>query len=167
MKKVENLVWLSLLKRIRKSHMTPRSMQGWAFAHSLIAHSLICSFYLLKSNERLWAIRSDRSRQMSYRERIAHDKWATVSDSLRLFMINGWMSKLLKKCWLKKYKIFFSVCFIYVFLFTKWVIRSFPLFKWAMWANPSGRSPKMSDVSESLRPLTKNERPWAIRSGRS
>ena len=27
--------------------------------------------------------------------------------------------------------------------------------------------PKMSDVSQSLRSLTKNERPWAIRSGRS
>ena len=27
-----------------------------------------------------------------------------------------------------------------------------------MWANSSGRSPKMSDVSESLRSLTKNER---------
>ena len=36
-----------------------------------------------------------------------------------------------------------------------------------MWANRSGRSPKMSDVSESLRSLTKNEQPWAIRSGRS
>ena len=31
----------------------------------------------------------------------------------------------------------------------------------------SGCSPKMSDVSESLRSLTKNERPWAIRSGGS
>ena len=29
--------------------------------------------------------------------------------------------------------------------------------KWAMWANRSGCSPKMSDVSESLRSLTKNE----------
>ena len=38
---------------------------------------------------------------------------------------------------------------------------------WAMWANRSGCSPKMSDVSKSLRLLTKNERPWAIRSGRS
>ena len=36
--------------------------QGWEFAHSLI---------LLKSNEQLWAICSDRSRQMSDRERIA------------------------------------------------------------------------------------------------
>ena len=36
-----------------------------------------------------------------------------------------------------------------------------------MWANHSDRSPKMSDVSESLKLLTKNERPWAICSGRS
>ena len=36
-----------------------------------------------------------------------------------------------------------------------------------MWANRSGRSPKMSDVSKSLRLLTKNKRPWANRSGRS
>ena len=35
------------------------------------------------------------------------------------------------------------------------------------WANRSGRSEEMSDVSESLISLTKNERPWAIRSGRS
>ena len=40
----------------------------------------------------------------------------------------------------------------------KQAIRSFPLFKRAMWANRSGRSPKMSIVSESLRLLTKNER---------
>ena len=39
--------------------------------------------------------------------------------------------------------------------------------KWAMWENRSGRSPKMSNVSESLRSLTKNERPWEICSGRS
>ena len=35
------------------------------------------------------------------------------------------------------------------------------------WAICSGRSEEMSDVSESLISLTKNERPWAIRSGRS
>ena len=45
------------------------------------------------------------------------------------------------------------------------MICSFPLFWWAMWANRSGGSPKMSDVSKWLRSLTKNERPWAIRSG--
>ena len=36
-----------------------------------------------------------------------------------------------------------------------------------MWVNRSGCSPKMSYVSESLRLLTKNERPWAICAGRS
>ena len=43
--------------------------------NSLIAH-------LLRSNERLWASRSDRSGQMSYCERfakVAHDKWANRS----------------------------------------------------------------------------------------
>ena len=33
------------------------------------------------------------------------------------------------------------------------------------WAIRSGRSEEMSDVSESFISLTKNERPWAIRSG--
>ena len=57
-------------------------MQGWEFAHLLIS---------LKSIERLWAIRSDRSRQMSDCEQIAqvaHIKRATVSESLRLLMTN-------------------------------------------------------------------------------
>ena len=69
--------------------------QGWEFAHLLIAHSLIRSFahslirwfvdllVLLKSNDRLLAI---RSRQMSDRDRIAQvvqRKWATVRKSLR------------------------------------------------------------------------------------
>ena len=40
-------------------------------------------------------------------------------------------------------------------------------FLWEMWANRSGCSPKMSDVSGSLRSLTKNEQPLAIRSHRS
>ena len=56
---------------------------------------------------------------------------------------------------------------MYVFYLKKWAIHSFPLFWWAMWANRSGRSPKMSDVSKSLRSLTKNEQPWVNRSGRS
>ena len=43
-------------------------------------------------------------------------------------------------------------------LLKKWANHSFPLFWWAMWVNRSGRSPKMSDVSESLMSLTKNER---------
>ena len=36
-----------------------------------------------------------------------------------------------------------------------------------MWVNRSGLSPKMSNVSDSLRLLSINERPWAIRSSRS
>ena len=36
-----------------------------------------------------------------------------------------------------------------------------------MWGNGSGCSTKMSDVSISLRSLTKNERQWAIHSGHS
>ena len=58
-----------------------------SFAHCSFAHLLI----LLKSNEWLWAIRSDRSRQMSDRERIAQvtqRKWATVSESLRSLKTN-------------------------------------------------------------------------------
>ena len=43
--------------------------------------------------------------------------------------------------------------------------RSVPLFWWAMWVNRSFRSNKMSDVSELLRSLTKNERTWVICSG--
>ena len=57
-------------------------LQSWEFAHLLIS---------LKSNEGLWAIRSDRTRQMSDCERIAQvapDKWATVSESLRSLMTN-------------------------------------------------------------------------------
>ena len=34
---------------------------------------------------------------------------------------------------------------MYIFLFKKWAIRSFPLFWWAMWAIRSGRSEKISD----------------------
>ena len=53
---------------------------------------------------------------MSERERIvqaAHDKWATMSDSLKLLMINERMSDSLKKFRLKKSKIlFFSMFYI-------------------------------------------------------
>ena len=62
---------------------------------------------------------------------------------------------------LKNLKSYFLDMFYIGFLFKKWVIGSFPHFWWAMWANCTGRSPKMSDVSESLSSLTKNERPWA------
>ena len=49
------------------------------------------SLISLKSNERLWAILSDRSRQMSDGEQIAQvaqRKWATVSESLRSLKTN-------------------------------------------------------------------------------
>ena len=77
----------------------------------------------LKTNERPWANFSGRSWQMSDREpfaQVAHDKWAN--------------ERFAQKC-----------LALYVFLFKKWVIRSFPLVWWALWANRSGRSPKMSD----------------------
>ena len=84
-------------------------------------------------------------------------------------MINEQMSDSLKKvCLIKSKILFFSMFYMYTFFnYKKWAIRSFPLFWWAMWENRSGRSPKKSNVSELLRSLTKNERPWAIRSGRS
>ena len=116
------------------------SWQGWEFAHLLIcsfahfSHSLI----LLKSNEQLLAICSDRSRQMSDREQIAQvpqDKWATISDLLRLLRGNERMSNLLNKFWLNKFKILFLVCFIHdlkKIVLKKWANCSFPLFWWAM-----------------------------------
>ena len=85
--------------RITKEQI-PNPAQSWEFAHSLIAHSLIAHLLIsLKSNEQLWAIRSDRLRQMSDHERIAQDaqdKWATVNDLLRLFRGNEQMSDSLK-----------------------------------------------------------------------
>ena len=79
-----------------------------SFAHRLFAHLLRS----LKSNEQLWAIRSDRSGQRSNCEPIAqvtHEKWATVSDSLRSLMINEqtsesliFLSKLLICCFAHK-----------------------------------------------------------------
>ena len=82
---------------------------------------------------------------MSDREQIAevaHDKWATVSDSLRSLMTN---EQFAQKCILKKTKIlFFFVCFVYFFILkmSNLLIPSF----------------LVSDVSKSLRLLTKNER---------
>ena len=69
-------------------------LQGWEFAHLLIAYLLICSgaqitkikwatvshlLRLLRTNERLWANHSGHSWQMSNCEwlaQVAHDKWA-------------------------------------------------------------------------------------------
>ena len=85
------------------------------FAHHSFAHfaqikwatvsNLLIS---LKTNERLWANHSGRSRQMSNREQItqvAYDKWSTVSDWLRSLMINEQISYSLKTFCLKKSKI--------------------------------------------------------------
>ena len=61
--------------------------QGWEFTHSL---------KFLRTNEQMWAIRWGRTGQMSDSERIAevvHDKWANVSDSLRLLRTNERMSE--------------------------------------------------------------------------
>ena len=142
----------------------------------------------LKTNQQLWANRSGHSRQMSHYEQIAqvaHDKWAIMSNSLRLLMINEQMSDLLKNCWLKKSKLLIFTLFYIVFFGSKneWFAHSL-IFgerceriaqvahqKWEMWANCSVHSPKMSDherfaqvahhkwatMSESLRSLTRNE----------
>ena len=144
------------------------------------------SLRLLRGNERPWANRSGRSEEMSDRERIAQvaqRKWATVSKSLRSLKTNEqpWaihsgrseeMSEWAicsKKILQKKSKTLLFVGFIYDLKLLKNEriahFRSFSLFWWAMWVNRSFRSNEMSDVSESLRSLTKNERPWANRSG--
>ena len=72
-----------------------------------------------------------------------------------------------QKIWLKKSKILFFSMFYIRFLIlkvSKSLIHSF----WVSDVSDcSGRSPKMSDVSESLKSLTKNQRPWAICSHRS
>ena len=99
---------------------------------------------------------------MSNGERIAqvaHDKWATVSDSLRSLLINEQMRDALKIFWQKISEIlFFSIFytgffilknerFAHYLIFGEWCmqIAQFTHQKWAMWANHSGRSPKMSD----------------------
>ena len=97
---VPTIIWIRLLWkhtfptiiciRLLWKHTLPTIIwiQGWEFAHSLIAHSLIHSFahslILLKKNERPWANCSGRSEEMSDREQfaqVAQDKWATVSKS--------------------------------------------------------------------------------------
>ena len=131
--------------------------QGWEFAQiAQIKWATVSdSLRLLRISERLWANRSGRSCQKS--------------DSLRLPILNEQMSKSLifseriahllfrsqktsdslKKIWLKSY-------FLYVFFkISDSLLLSF---LWAMLANCSCCSLKMSDVSESLRSLTKNER---------
>ena len=86
---------------------------------------------------------------------VTEDKWVTV---------RKWANEqFAQQIWLNKSKILLLVCLYTIFKF----FIEIPLFWWAMWANHSGHSPKMSDVSEFLRSLTKKEQPWAIRSGRS
>ena len=94
--------------------------QGWEFAHRSFAQikraTVSDSLRSLKTIEQLWANRSGRSYQKSDRERIAqvaHDKCATVSDSLRWLMINEQISDLIKKNLAKI--LFFSrfyICFL-------------------------------------------------------
>ena len=132
------------------------------FLFKKISDSLIPSFYE----------RCERFAQ------VAQDKWATLSELLRLLMTNEWPWTIRSKNLAKKSKILFLSMF-YIRLF----ICSFPLFyercewiaqvahqKWAMWANRSCCSPKMSNheqfsqvthqkwatMSKSLRSLTKN-----------
>ena len=86
------------------------------------------------------------------------------------------MSNSLKKFWLNKSKnLFFSICYLkneqmaHSLFFgerCEWIAQVAHQ-KWAMWANRSGRSPKMSAMSVSLRSLRGNEGWWANRSGRS
>ena len=78
---------------------------------------------------------------------VAHDKWAN----------EGFAQKILAK---KSKILFFSMFYIRFSYLKQLAICSFPHFWRAMWANRSGRSPKMS---ESLRSLTKNEWLWANR----
>ena len=76
---------------------------------------------------------------------VAQDKWATVRDSLRSIIINEQMSDALKNFWLNKSKILFFSMLCIGFLNKKMSDLLIPSFL-------------VSDVSESLRSLTKNER---------
>ena len=131
------------------------SNQGWEIAHLLIAHLL----KLLRSNKQLWAIRSDRWGQMNNCKQfsqISHDKWANewiahfFEQITHLLFYSPKTSNLLKKN-LTKIK-FFGV-FLYFFVSFKKTSNSLiPSFL-------------MSNVSESLRLLTKNEQCEWIASG--
>ena len=83
-----------------KKYMVLAGLGIRSFAHRSFAHLLIS----LKSNERLWAIRSGRSEEMS-----------DVSESLISLTKNEQMSDLLKKFWLKKSKILFYYVLFKVF----------------------------------------------------
>ena len=118
-------------------------LQSWELAHLLIAHSLIRSF---------------RSNKMSNCERfaqIAQDKWATVSESLRLLKTNErpWAFRTGRSEEMRNLLKNFKSCFTMFYLrlkkknSKKCVKRSFSLIS----------SFLVSDVSESLILLTKNE----------
>ena len=127
----------------------------------------------------MWVNHSGCSYQKSDRERIAqvaHYKWATVSNLLRSLMINERISDLLKTIWLKPY---FLVCFIYVFLFKKKSDSLIPSFLMSIVSESlrllikneqceriaQDALQKCATMSDLLWLLTKNERPWANRSG--
>ena len=57
--KRSTLIWIALLDLLKRSIVS--KLQGWKFAHLLIAHLLRS----LKTNELPWAIRSGRSEEMS------------------------------------------------------------------------------------------------------
>ena len=102
---------------------------------------------------------------------IAQDKWATMSDSLRSLMINEWISDSLKKCWQKIQNIIFSMFYPgFLYLENEQFAHSLVYGeqceqisqvahqKWAMWANRSNCSPKMSKWANCLFFWAKNER---------
>ena len=110
---------------------------------------------------------SDHSDQMSKCERfaqIAQDKWATVSESLRSLIENEQLWAICSGCswWISKSLAYMSESLIRPFAHKKWAIRS-KKFDW----NSKKKKKKncdllipsflMSNVSESLRSLTKNE----------
>ena len=154
--------------------------QDWefSFAHRsslirslLICSSLICSSLIrsrqMSSCERIaqdysnklpWANRSGHSGQKSDHEwfaQVVHDKRENEQIAHLLFRSQK-MSNLLNKFDQNRIFCSFFVRFFVHFL-KKQAICSFPLYYWEMWANRSGCSPKMSNVSVSLRSLTKKE----------
>ena len=149
MGKVENV--LKTLRKTRAGNSLIRSSLIRSFAHFTQIKWATVSELLrsLRENERPWANRSGRPRQISDGEQFAQvtqRKWAN----------ERFAQKMLAK---KKLKSCFLVCFIFGFFFNEQIAHSLH----------SGRSTKMSDVSESLSSLTKNEwfahiaqRKWAI-----
>ena len=124
-----------------------------SFAHRLFAHLLRS----LKSNEQLWAIRSGQRSNCEPIAQVTHEKWATVSDSLRSLMLNEQNSK--------KSKIKFFGTF-FVCLKKQVIAHSLFFNEWCERIAQAAHQ-KWATMSDSLRSNTKNERPWAIRSGRS